>query len=306
MEKVQLSRLVNHNNPRAMLEEVKKIFLYTYSPKSFTKIEKAFENTLLLFKGKHNGYLACNTEYHDLTHTLDAFLACARLMDGRNLSGDPFPVTLATNLLLATLLHDTGYIQKTDDNKGTGAKYTTNHVERSIDFVKNNRSDFQVNDAELENICTFIACTGIKNRWEDFDFADKDHSTAGAILATADLLGQMSDRAYLEKLLFLYYEFKEAGIEGFNTEFDILRKTLEFYEMTQTRLETTLKGSYLYAAVHFSVRDGINTNLYMEAIEKHMDYLKIILSDESTNFRHKLKRLNLDDMELRYKERYES
>ena len=31
----------------------------------------------------------------------------------------------------------------------------------------------------------------------------------------ADLVGQMSDRAYLEKLLFLYYEFKEAGFPGY-------------------------------------------------------------------------------------------
>jgi len=126
---------------------------------------------------------------------------------------------------------------------------------------------------------------------------------AGTILATADLLGQMSDRAYLEKLLFLYYEFREAGIEGYNTEFDILRKTLDFYEITQTRLETTLKGSYLYAAVHFAVRKEINYNLYMEAIEHHMEYLKRILADESTNFRHKLKRLDIESAEARYRNR---
>ena len=113
----------------------------------------------------------------------------------------------------------------------------------------------------------------------------------------------MADRAYLEKLLFLYYEFREAGIEGYNTEFDILRKTLDFYEITQTRLETTLKGSYLYAAVHFAVRRGINYNLYMEAIERHMNYLKKILSDETTNFRHKLKRLDMESVDSRYRER---
>lgn len=303
MENMQLSRLVNHNNPRAILAETKKIFLYHYPSSSFTRIEKAFETILRLFKGEYRDYMACNTEYHDLTHTLDALLACTRLMDGKNLSGDTFPVQLASDLLMATLLHDTGYIQKRDDSTGTGAKYTTNHVERSMEFVRLNKGEFQLEEGEIDVICILIACTGIKNRWEDFNFADNHQASAGAILGTADLLGQMSDRAYLEKLLFLYYEFREAGIEGFNTEFDILRKTLDFYEITQTRLETTLKGSYLYAAVHFAVRSDIHINLYMDAIEKHMDYLKAILADESTNFRHKLKRIDLDMAESRYRER---
>lgn len=303
MENIQISRLVNHNNPHAILAETQKIFLYNYPADSFSRIEKGFETILKLFRGEFNDYMACNTEYHDLTHTLDAFLACARLMDGKNLSGDTFPVKLASDLLMATLLHDTGYIQKRDDTHGTGAKYTISHVERSMDFVRNNKDEFQLKNDEVDIICKLIACTGIKNRWEDFEFLDENQAIAGTILATADLLGQMSDRAYLEKLLFLYYEFREAGIDGFNTEFDILRKTLDFYETTQTRLETTLKGSYLYAAVHFAVRNEINTNLYMDAIEKHMDYLKQILADETTNFRHKLKRLDLDMAEARYRER---
>lgn len=303
MEHMQISKLVDHADPRAILAETKNIFLETYNEKAFSRIEEAFENILLLFKGNYKDFMACNTQYHDLTHTLDAFLACARLMDGRNLSGDPFSEQLATELLLATLLHDTGYIQKNTDMTGTGAKYTSNHVERSIEFVQNNMADFGITPSEFDAVATLIACTGLRNKWEDFNFANQDQMIAGTILATADLLGQMSDRAYLEKLLFLYYEFREAGIEGYNTEFDILRKTLDFYEMTQTRLEITLKGSYLYAAVHFAVRKGINFNLYMEAIEHHMDYLKRILSDETTNFRHKLKRLDIESAEAKYRER---
>lgn len=303
MEHMQISRLVDHNDPRAILKETKKIFLDSYPEEAFTRIETAFENILRLFRGEYKDYMACNTEYHDLTHTLDALLACARLMDGRNLSGNPFSVELGTELLLATLLHDTGYIQKINDSTGTGAKYTSSHVERSIDFVKQHMNDFCIEPSELNVIGTLIACTGLRNKWEDFTFTDNNEMIAGTILATADLLGQMSDRAYLEKLLFLYYEFREAGIEGYNTEFDILRKTLDFYEVTQTRLETTLKGSYLYAAVHFAVRKEINYNLYMEAIEHHMVYLKRILADESTNFRQKLKRLDLESVEAKYKSR---
>ena len=111
----------------------------------------------------------------------------------------------------------------------------------------------------------------------------------------------MSDRAYLEKLLFLYYEFSEAGVEGFDTTFDILKKTLSFYESTMDRLNITLCKSYTFAGDHFKTRFGINENLYMTAIEKQMDYLKTIIDDESTNFRNKLKRLNVEGIEERYK-----
>ncbi len=64
------------------------------------------------------------------------------------------------------------------------------------------------------------------------------------MLGSADLLGQMSDRAYLEKLLFLYKEFREAGIPGFNTEFDIIRKTVDFYEITVQRLRGPFAEAY--------------------------------------------------------------
>jgi hypothetical protein len=113
----------------------------------------------------------------------------------------------------------------------------------------------------------------------------------------------MSDRAYLEKLLFLYYEFREAGFEGYETEFDILRKTLVFYESIMHRLNNTLLSSYRYIETHFAVRHGVQENLYLKAINRQMAYLKEIIRDESSNFRAKLKRLNLNEAEKRYKVR---
>ncbi len=301
MENQQLSKLVDHTDPRAILAEIKKIYTETYTAQSFSRIENAFEITLQLFNGHYRNYTACNTEYHNLSHTLDATIACTRLMDGRNLSERPFTEELASDLIIATLLHDSGYIQQRSDKTGTGAKYTSNHVERSMDFVRNNMEDFLLDGKTCDRVGILIACTGLKNRWEDIKFTDSDHMSAGTLLATADLLGQMSDRAYLEKLLFLYYEFREAGIPGFNTEFDILRKTLDFYEITQSRLDVELRGAYRYAGVHFNARSGIKSNLYMDAIERHMDYLKQILADETTNFRHKLKRLDLESVDTRFR-----
>ena len=49
-----------------------------------------------IVKAKYPGYRACDTEYHNLQHTLDVTLAMARLMDGYEVELDDRTVTLAT------------------------------------------------------------------------------------------------------------------------------------------------------------------------------------------------------------------
>jgi len=297
-EKIQLAMLINTSDRSAVLEEVRRIFLMSYDSESFLPVENAFAIICSLFDGKFPGYRKCNTEYHNLTHTLDALLATARLMDGRSAATDKFDVKIAVNLFLAALLHDTGYIQEDWDTEGTGAKYTKIHVERSIDFVEQNAANFHLSSEDVEMISSLILCTGLKS--DSCDRLQGNLFEAGAILGTADLLGQMSDRAYLEKLLFLYYEFREAAIDGFNTTFDILKNTLTFYEATINRFEKQLKGCYKFAHDYFRIRHNIDENLYMTAIENQMHYLGEIIDDETTNFRNKLKRLDIEKMEMDY------
>jgi hypothetical protein len=296
--KVQLSMLMNTGDRTAVLDEVRRIFLMHYDYESFRQVENAFGIICSLFDGMFPGYRKCNTEYHNLTHTLDALLATSRLLDGRISLKEKFDVKLAINLHLAALLHDTGYIQEDWDHEGTGAKYTKIHVERSTAFVEKNASNFHLSQADVKTISCLILCTGLKA--DSHRGLKGEMLEAGAMLGTADLLGQMSDRAYLEKLLFLYYEFREAEIEGFNTTYDILRNTLAFYETTLERLDGPLKGSYEYALYHFRLRHNIDDNLYMTAIQNQMKYLSNIIEDETTNFRNKLKRLDVEKMEMDY------
>jgi len=104
----------------------------------------------------------------------------------------------------------------------------------------------------------------------------------------------MADRAYLEKLLFLYYEFKEAGFAGYDTEFDILRKTMGFYSLTMDRLDGEFHGVRGLVRAHFAERWGTDADLYDEAMGRQMAYLQTILDDATTNFRKKLKRMDLE------------
>lgn len=299
--KNQLALLVEGGSSNSVLNEVKKIFLYHYSIDAFEKVANVYNVIQSLFEGGFSGYRKCNTEYHNLKHTLDAFLATARLLDGRIISSGVYDVNRAVNLLVAALLHDTGYIQEETDTDGTGAKYTSVHVKRSIEFADRNSGALKLSEDDVAAVSSFISCTGLRS--DHISTLSGDDLVGGSILGTADLIGQMSDRTYLEKLLFLYYEFSEAGLEGDDSTFEFLRKTLSFYESTMSRLDFVLGRSYNYAIDHFSLRFKIHENLYMTAIEKQMDYLKSIIDDANSNFRTKLKRLDLEKIEERYRNR---
>ncbi len=286
---IQLSQLIRPT-PKAILAEVRKIFCYHYPSKYFIDVYKNYTLIKQLFEGKFPGYRACNTHYHDFMHTITILLSAIRLVDGFNLKNDALPVHAAANLLNAALFHDTGYIQEAWDQTGTGAKYTSTHVGRSIEFLTKHQAVFIIDPNQLENISNIILCTDLGVDIDSIAFSSTEDRMIGFMLATSDLLAQMSDRAYLEKLLFLYYEFKDGGIEGFDFEFDILRKTTVFYEFMKKRLTETCGSVYNNAQIHFEKRYMIDQNLYMEAIERHMVYLYKIIEDDSTNFRHKLRR----------------
>jgi hypothetical protein len=121
-------------------------------------------------------------------------------------------------------------------------------------------------------------------------FPSQENEILGKMLGTADLLGQMADRTYLEKLPFLYEEFKIAEIEGLGSEADFFKSTPRFFEMTLFRFQNELSGVNRYMRPHFRVRWGIDEDLYMTAIQRSMDYLETILEYDPQNCRKHLRR----------------
>jgi hypothetical protein len=287
---VQLSQLVDTSDPEKVIEEVLRIFYYHYSEDSALRVRLAFSQVRSLFAGEFPGYRECLAEYHDFNHTMSVLLASARLLDGYNIERVFMPEEMAIQLLLAALLHDTGYIQEDWDTEGTGAKYSRQHEQRSIEFLERHAGVFEIEEPEIEPIVRLIQATDLKTDFARIAFPSEEEQDAGAILGSADILGQMSDRAYLEKLLFLYHEFREAGIPGYETEFDILKKTRDFYEAVKGRLRDTYLHVFELANHHFRERYQVNRNLYIVAVDRQMAYLDRIIGDQSTNFRHKLKR----------------
>jgi hypothetical protein len=294
---LDLHGILDHGNPDAVLRYVGKSFSDAYPGVSFSGVKQAFNLTHDLYFGRFPGYVACRTGYHDYRHTMDVFVASMRLLDGGILDGRGISPALAEDVLIASLLHDSGYIQEIGDEEGTGARYTKTHVARSVDFVKSHSFAFGINRPRAERIGRLITGTELSMIWKDIPFDGDDERTAAAVLAAADLLGQMADRAYLEKLLFLYYEFREAGIDGYKTAFDILRKTSSFYDSIAERLNGPLGGVSYDAKIHFRERCGEDRDLYREAIHRQMTYLSDMMVDNTVNFRKRLRRLDLEQVE---------
>ncbi|MEI8191889.1 MAG: hypothetical protein WCI75_19420, partial [candidate division NC10 bacterium] len=115
----------------------------------------------------------------------------------------------------------------------------------------------------------------------------------GKMLGAGDLLGQMAAANYLEKLLFLFYEFQEGRIPGFKDEFDLLKKTLDFYKVTRKRLAGDFGSVNKYMRPHFRERWGLDEDLYEEAIQRHMEYLKVLLRSHPDDYRDFIKRERL-------------
>ncbi len=287
----QLDKLLLSTEPQTVFHEIRRIFSFNYNDAYFDPIEDTYLLIKHLFDGTFKGYKGCNTDYHNFNHTIDTTLATMRLIDGYNLSSlTHFSLSTAVNLLIASLFHDTGYIQTESDIEGTGAKYTLDHVKRSVELFIRHHEDFGIDPAHIDEISKFIFGTDLGIDINTIPYSSDEQRISTYILATGDLISQMADRTYLEKLLFLYYEFREAGISGYNTEFDILKKTVSFYDIIKVRLSDTLHEVFSLAKNHFEARFEIDHNLYIEEMEKNIEYLNGIIEDDKSNFRGKLKR----------------
>jgi hypothetical protein len=289
-DSVHIADIVDMNDPHAVMEETRCILGRLFPSFDFSNLDRAFEDTLLLFSGKMPGYRACNTRYHDLKHTTDALLAMARLIDGAVLSGIKISASTANVGLIATLFHDAGYIQEVSDISGTGAKYTRIHEERSAEFLRRYFTERGYSNTQTSDGASIIKCTGLSSKFQKVSFSSAQSKLAGKMLGTADLLGQMADRTYLEKLHFLYHEFVEGHVGDYSDELDLLKKTVDFYQKIRIRLDEELGGVCKFARIHFRDRLQIDRDLYREAVETNIKYIRLIVAAGPESYRGYLKR----------------
>lgn len=257
----------------------------------FTLLRIVFDDVLRLFHGEYPGYCQIKTPYHNLPHTLDVFLCAARLLHSLHLAGILLTDREITLVLTATLLHDVGYAQVCDGTQsGTGAQYTPTHVARGIEFMRQYAKEHGIPDDFTEDLAPIISCSDPMLSVTNIDFSDERIRLAGKIVGTADLVGQMADRTYLEKLVLLFQEFQEANMADYRSVHDMMRKTEDFHAKIQKKLDEDFSGLYRHFPLHFKALLGQERNFYMESIRKNMEYLSTVTAMEESEYLVHLRR----------------
>ncbi|WP_319522531.1 hypothetical protein [uncultured Desulfosarcina sp.] len=290
MAEVQLANLVEMESPQAVWDETFHILDRFFGRIDVSGIQSAFDKTVSLYRGKWPEIRACNTDYHDLKHVTDCFLATIRLLHGAAETGIDFSPRQVYLGLVAALLHDTGYLQSRQDRAGSGAKYTACHVQRSMDFIRRHFALFGLQAHEVEACMAMVHCTDIACDPATLTFVDQNTEWIAKILATADIIAQMADRTYLEKLLFLFHELDEARIHLFHNEIDLLVRSRDFYARMADRIENQLSSVNRFMIHHFKARWEIDADLYQRAMENQQAYLADILEKAEADPRERLRR----------------
>jgi hypothetical protein len=285
---------VNVEQASSVRDAVLRLFAARYPGAGFAPLERAFADVQALFEGRYPGYLSCDTLYHDVRHTLDMTLAMARLVDGHDRTCAPaerLGARRAVMGVLIALLHDAGYLKRSSEAQvENGAIFTKVHVSRSADFILGYLPKLGF-AAEAPVAARLVHFTGYEMEVEDIQVEDARDRMVGCMVGTADLIGQMSDRMYLEKVReFLYQEFVWGGIarermpDGrevvrYTSPEDLIIKTPGFYEyVARTRIQKKLDGVDRYAQSHF---DG--PSLYQSEIDRNMDFLRSAIETADLN-----------------------
>ncbi|MFC1897250.1 hypothetical protein ACFLX8_01575 [Chloroflexota bacterium] len=258
---------VDTKNPQETNREVKKIYENMFNSTPFDKVEYTLADIVKLFDGKYPGYQKCDTLYHDLEHTLQAYLAMARIFDGL-FKKNPVRISEESVLLglIAALGHDTGFIKEIGDTEGSGGKYTLVHVDRGKEFMGTYLPRLKFKLSQIHYVKNIISCTGIWAELPRIPFTSEMEKETGYMLGTADYLGQMSDSNYLAKLTELYREYNEGGFLEYTSAQDLINKTPVFFEkFVMKRLKEDYRSVYRFAANHFGGK-----NLYIDGINRNM------------------------------------
>ena len=266
----------------AVAAEVRRIYLDLFRKADLATLDRSFIDFATLYAGENPAYHACDTGYHDVQHVLDVTLAMARLLHGYQRAGrEPIDARLFCFGVILALYHDCGYIRhRRDARHANGAEYTLTHVSRGARYLRSYLP--QLGMADLVPAATrVIHFTGYEIPIGKIRVPQPVFRVIGNLLGTADILGQMADRCYLEKCHDrLFPEFELGGVARrrnangveeivFASAGDLIAKTPAFYETAAHRLDALLEAAYRFAEPHFG-----GHNYYVEAVEQNISYAR--------------------------------
>ena len=252
------------------------------------RIENTFALLRTAFAGELPGYQRLKTLYHNNSHTNEVVLCSSRMLHGLAAAGQGLDDEHIDAALIGALMHDIGYLMSDEEAAGTGAQFTSTHVSRGVEFAKQHLADMP--PSMLAATVKVIQVTDHRQHPDWVKFDNPQQQLAAYATATSDLIGQMANREYIERLLFLYFEFEEAKLGGFADVHDLLEKTISFYRLTKNRLDHDLNGLAVYLPRHFAETIGEGRNFYLESIDRNLAYLDELLKDSRESRFERLKR----------------
>ena len=268
------------------------LFHLAWPSVSFDQLWLAFHDFRRLFRGQTDGFVGCDTLYHDQQHSLDVTLAMARLLAGYERSApeaDRLGHERAALGLICALFHDSGYIRRVGERHRNGAEFTPYHIARSAEFLAGYLPGIGLGQW-VPVARQVVHFTGYEISLDEIELDDPKDSTVGHLLGTADMLAQMADRCYLEKCRDrLYGEFVLAGIAveqksprervvRYSSGADLLRQTPGFWELSaRARLEKSFNRAYRNVEPLFG-----GQNPYLLAIDHNLRHLNRLLEADDT------------------------
>ena len=283
---------VQVSSTAAVREAVEELCHATWQDFPFEPLTRAFDQFDRMFAGNVPDYYGVDTVYHDRQHTLDVTLALARLVAGHDRTHTPaeqLGAERAAAGLIIGLFHDVGYLRRKDDSDYRhGAELTRIHVSRGAEFLADYLPRIQLSGwAPVAR--EIIHYTGYEVPFDRIVVADPKDKTLGHLIGTADMIGQMADRCYLEKCRDrLYPEFVLGGMAlpissnggrqvRYASGLDVLRQTPEFVTETRSkRLDGAFGGAYHHVEALYG-----GQNPYMDMIERNLGYLNRVLRSEN-------------------------
>jgi hypothetical protein len=184
--------------------------------------------------------------YHNVEHTILVTLVGLEIMRGKHIREGGVSPEDWLHFIISLVCHDIGYV-KGVCRQDRGGKYSTGrgdemvalppgasdagltpyHVDRAKLFVEERFGGHKLIDAEVIKRNIELTRFPVPNQEDHQD----THNYPGMVRAS-DLIGQLSDPRYLNKIGALYYEFEETGTNkylGYENPGHLRRNYPKFY-----------------------------------------------------------------------------
>jgi len=184
--------------------------------------------------------------YHNVEHTILVTLVGQEILRGRHIREGKVSTEDWLHFIISLVCHDIGYVkgvcrQDQDGRYATGidnslvdlplgasdAALTPYHVDRAKLFVSERFGGHSLINADIIIDNIELTRFPVPERKDH-----QDTSSYRGLVRAADLIGQLSDPRYLNKIRALYYEFEETGVNralGYRHPEDLRRDYPKFY-----------------------------------------------------------------------------